>query len=108
MFKLLGLGFATLLLSISGLAAPQAVALDLIVRAAQVTAVSVVVKDAALGPAPLPGLKYAHITNTVGPVFNDNAHYPVLVIAGYSYWGEGLNSLNSVSGSTYCYIPLIV
>ncbi|KAJ7229695.1 hypothetical protein C8J57DRAFT_954112, partial [Mycena rebaudengoi] len=31
-------------------------------------------------------LPYAHITNTVGPVFNDNAHYPVLVIAGYSYW----------------------
>ncbi|KAJ6596124.1 hypothetical protein DFH09DRAFT_1357303 [Mycena vulgaris] len=86
MFKLLGLGFATLLLSVSGLAAPQAVALDLIARAAQVTVVSVVVKDAALGPAPLPGLKYAHITNTVGPVFNDNAHYPVLVIAGYSYW----------------------
>ncbi|KAJ7810607.1 hypothetical protein B0H14DRAFT_2862941 [Mycena olivaceomarginata] len=86
MFKLLGLGFATLLLSISGLAAPQPVALDLIARAAQDTVVSVVVKDAATGPAPLPGLMYAHITNTVGPVFDDNVHYPVLVIAGYSYW----------------------
>jgi hypothetical protein len=108
MFKLLGLGFATLLLSISGLAAPQPVALDLIARAAQDTVVSVVVKDAATGPAPLPGLMYAHITNTVGPVFDDNVHYPVLVIAGYSYWGEGLNSLSSASGSTYCYILLLV
>jgi hypothetical protein len=108
MFKLLGLGFATLLLSVSGLAAPQAVAPDLIARAAQVTVVSVVVKNAALGPAPLPGLKYAHITSTVGPVIDDNAHYPVLVIAGYSYWGEGLNSLNSVTASTYCYILLII
>ncbi|KAJ7235341.1 hypothetical protein C8J57DRAFT_1378269 [Mycena rebaudengoi] len=89
MFKLLGLAFAILLLPVSGLAAPPAVPLndvDLLTRAAQAAGVSVVVKDAALGPAPLPGLKYAHVTNTVGPVFMDNTHYPVLVIAGYSYW----------------------
>ncbi|KAF7343069.1 Cytochrome p450 [Mycena venus] len=129
MFKLLGLGFATFLLSfvsaqvapafgqcdglgfntalscasgltcvqlskdysqcaqdhVSGPADPQVVVPDLIGRAAQVTAVSVVVKDAALGPAPPPGLVYIHLTST-GSLNNDEAHYPVLVIAGYSYW----------------------
>ncbi|KAJ7847567.1 hypothetical protein B0H14DRAFT_2769667, partial [Mycena olivaceomarginata] len=83
MFKLLGLGFATLLLSISGLAAPQPVALDVIARAAQDTVVSVVVKDAATGPAPLPGLMYAHITNTVGTPFSWTDNRVGLAILAY-------------------------
>ncbi|KAF8160125.1 hypothetical protein K438DRAFT_1776667 [Mycena galopus ATCC 62051] len=48
-------------------------------------AVSVVIKNASLGPTPPAGLKYTHLT-TSSPDSDDEAHYPVLVIAGYSYW----------------------
>ncbi|ESK84357.1 hypothetical protein Moror_10188 [Moniliophthora roreri MCA 2997] len=47
--------------------------------------VAVVTKDAALQPPAPKGLKYVHLTDP-DTLDEDNAHYPVLTIANYSFW----------------------
>ncbi|ESK84353.1 cytochrome p450 [Moniliophthora roreri MCA 2997] len=47
--------------------------------------VAVVTKDAALQPPAPKGLKYIHLMDP-DTLVDDNAHYPVLTIASYSFW----------------------
>ncbi|KAJ6524157.1 hypothetical protein B0H19DRAFT_1276611 [Mycena capillaripes] len=64
-------------------------------------AVSVVIKNASLGPTPPAGLKYTHLT-TSSPDSEDEAHYPVLMIAGYSYWALSyIDNRNGLAILTY-------